>query len=487
MKDRRRIDVRAQVGWIVGKMLLICGVAAIARAADVPSSYKPLRYDDNFIYLRDPARGNDFWDPIKYIPLGSPDTYLTLGGELRERLDHFRNPVFGLSHHRASLDDVLQRVLLNADVHAGPHFRAFVQLGNHVAAGKGDLTGPTDVDRLDLQQGFVDLMAPVAGGSFTLRAGRQEMSFGSQRLISVREPPNVRRSFDGVRATYEAGGARVDAFLTKPVKDKEGLFDDEPDPAQNFWGVYSTSPVGPVAGLHADFYYLGFEHRHAFFAEGSGHEIRQTLGTRLWGRAGRWDYDTEFTGQGGHFDRQDIRAWAISSDTGYTAAGLPLTPRFGLKANIASGNHNPASGTLGTFNPLFPKLGYFTEAELVIESNLIDVYPSLAIHPAPGLTVSVGGDVLWRESVHDGFYEAPFVPLIRGPGASGQASVVPLTPTAGHTGRYIGTEAQLFLDWQANRHIDVVAAYVHFAAGPTLTAAGGKSVDFAGTRVAYQF
>ena len=31
----------------------------------------------------------------------------------------------------------------------------------------------------------------------TLRIGRQEMSYGSSRLVSVREGPNVRRSFDG--------------------------------------------------------------------------------------------------------------------------------------------------------------------------------------------------------------------------------------------------------------------------------------------------
>jgi len=52
---------------------------------------------------------------------------------------------------------------------------------------------PTDRDDLDLHQAFADLRVPFSGSDeLTLRAGRQEMAYGSQRLISVRESPNNR-------------------------------------------------------------------------------------------------------------------------------------------------------------------------------------------------------------------------------------------------------------------------------------------------------
>ncbi len=52
---------------------------------------------------------------------------------------------------------------------------------------------PTDRDDLDLHQTFADLRVPFSGSDeLTLRAGRQEMAYGSQRLISVRESPNNR-------------------------------------------------------------------------------------------------------------------------------------------------------------------------------------------------------------------------------------------------------------------------------------------------------
>jgi hypothetical protein len=34
-------------------------------------TYKLLRYDEDYSYLKDPDRRTDFWDPIKYIPIGN--------------------------------------------------------------------------------------------------------------------------------------------------------------------------------------------------------------------------------------------------------------------------------------------------------------------------------------------------------------------------------------------------------------------------------
>jgi len=59
--------------------------------------------------------------------------------------------------------------------------------------------------------------------------------------------------------------------------------------------------------------------------------------------------------QWGSFGRGEIRGWMVASDTGYTFPSLPLKPRLGVKANIASGDEEPADQDLQTFNHLFPK------------------------------------------------------------------------------------------------------------------------------------
>ena len=49
-------------------------------------------YDEDWRFLSDPARRDDFWDPIKFIPLHEDrNSFLSLGGEIRETYERFHN------------------------------------------------------------------------------------------------------------------------------------------------------------------------------------------------------------------------------------------------------------------------------------------------------------------------------------------------------------------------------------------------------------
>lgn len=64
------------------RAILGSGVRPQQSSGGERSTYKVLRYDEDYTYLRDPTQRTDFWDPIKYIALGSdPDYYLSFGGE----------------------------------------------------------------------------------------------------------------------------------------------------------------------------------------------------------------------------------------------------------------------------------------------------------------------------------------------------------------------------------------------------------------------
>ena len=69
-----------------------------------------------------------------------------------------------------------------------------------------------------------------------------------------------------------------------------------------------------------------------------------------------------------------------------------------------SGDRNPKSRDVQTFNPLCPRGTYFGAIALIGPANLIDVHPSLDLQPTPHVTVSADWDVFWRESLHDGLY-----------------------------------------------------------------------------------
>ena len=241
------------------------GPAAAQVVRDPPTPYHFLRYDDVPSDQNSPSWPNDFWSPLKFIPLDiAPGSYINFGADVRERVERFNNPFFGLTPQRNLTYD-LHRLLFEGDLHVGDTFRTFVQFGNHLVTSHS-YSPPTDVDRLDLQQGFFDVKAPVGqDASLTLRGGRQEITFGSARLVDVREGPNIRLSFDGGRVIYQSPDLRLDAFVTKPVIPKPGYFDNPTDPKESFWGLYGIMPVPAVPGLHVDFYYLGLNRENATF------------------------------------------------------------------------------------------------------------------------------------------------------------------------------------------------------------------------------
>src|SRR6266436_4371992 len=64
-----------------------------------PPGYKMLRFDEDYSYLTNQANCTDFCDPVKYIPLRRQDYpfwYLTIGGEMRERVEGNYDPNFGM-------------------------------------------------------------------------------------------------------------------------------------------------------------------------------------------------------------------------------------------------------------------------------------------------------------------------------------------------------------------------------------------------------
>ncbi len=439
--------------------------------AQIISSYKTVRYEEDYSYLDDSSKRTDFYDSIKYIPLGKdPKTYISLGGEVRERYEDFlKNPLFGIS--RVKDDEyLLNRILLHADLHVTEHFRLFVQLGYHDVYSKEGAITSTERDRMDLQQGFVDGVITPGDDKLTLRVGRQEMYFGSQRLVSVREGPNIRQSFDAVRGIYEHNSIKVSSFVSHPVLIKQDSFDDSADTSQSFWGVYETSPI--AGGLNADLYYLGLEREGARFSQGKANEKRHSIGTRLWGKLSELDYNFELVYQFGQFGSGNINAWTTASDTGYTFKDILWTPRLALRADIASGDRDPNKKELNTFNPLFPRGAYFTENALIGPQNFIDLHPYITLIPRKPVTVSIGSDFLWRESVHDAVYRQPNITV---------------TGTQNSPDRFTGVQPYVLSTWQIDPHTSFTLTYVYFKAGEAIKDVGGGDSKYLSGWVSYKF
>src|SRR5262245_5202425 len=236
-----------------------------------PPPFQPLRYDEDWSYLGDESRRSEWLDRLKYIPLNERGWYLSLGGEARIRYEYFSQFNFGAGPQ----DDtgyLLQRYLLHADAHFGDRIRVFTQLQSAIGSGRNGGPRPTDDDRLDVHQAFLDLKFGDETNSLTVRVGRHEMDFGSGRLISAGEGLNVRRGFDGMRVIFRHSLWLINGQVNKLVSIKPGLFNDGPDPSQTFWGVGATGSRQKIRGGH-QFAYIALDSMVWRFDLGSGSVI----------------------------------------------------------------------------------------------------------------------------------------------------------------------------------------------------------------------
>lgn len=366
----------------------------------------------------------------------------------------------------------LLRALASADARHQA-WQAFVQLGVHGEQGRDGGPGGTDQGALDVQQAY--LARQGEHGRWQL--GRQEISYGSARLLSVRDGPNIRLAFDGARIGWRGRAARVDAMLLRPVDNRPGAFDDRSDPDQFLAGVYATFAAPAWAPRSLDAYALRYGRHDARFGTARGNELRSTLGARLFGQAGGWDWNNEVVWQWGSLAapgrRWDIRAWTVATDNGHRWQAVRGEPRLGLKVDLASGDGRPADDRLQTFNALYPKAAYFSEASLLAPANLVDVQPTLTLRPHPAVSVVLGTQWAWKHRRADAIYVTP----------------TPLTPLPGSVGtaRRIGTQYKLEASWQAGPHWQWQWHLAWIEAGEGLRQAGGRDTAFASVVAAWQW
>jgi hypothetical protein len=430
--------------------------ATVGEAPKVDRNYKLLREEEDWRFLRDPTLRQDIWDPIKYILLlnRADDWYLTIGGEAREVWEQIGNDNWGQQPYMNGY--LNERYMLSFDAHYGKHVRSFVELKSGLNSYRIGGPRPIDEKKLDFQSGFLEVGTSKGANSVALRVGRQELEYGSGRLMDVREGPNVRLSFDGFMVKSKIDSWQIDGFAVRPDLDNPGFFDNAPNHAVSFWGVYATRPSPRKMSLEV--YYLGLDRRQATFQRGTAQEVRHSLGARIsrpvaTERSGL-DFDYEGAWQFGTFGSGNIRAWTVASETGYRFPTVPLEPRFSVKADISSGD-NPSSKTLGTFNPLFPKGNYFGVLATTGPGpiNFIDFHPHVETTFPHNVTASVDWILQWRDNVLDGVYSVPGF-LIR-PAGNSQA-------------RFVGHRPGTELRWQADRHLWFQADYGIFYAGEFL-------------------
>ncbi|MCB0519979.1 MAG: alginate export family protein [Lewinellaceae bacterium] len=435
---------------LLGTCLLLLTAWTLLRAQDSLSSapdfppFRLVRSEEDFSFLKKLLPPGSRWEELKYLPLGE-NSYLSLGGDVRSEFQVLQNENWENGNDDAAL---FQRFMLHSDWHVGKNLRLFGQLKSGHAFGRNGGPFFLNDDDLDLHQLFVGLKL----GNSTLEIGRQELRYGSQRLISLREGTNVRQSFDGARWIWRQPNLRLDLLFYAYNPQQVGVFDNKINTDQLLWGAYWVWDLPGADGLHFDSYYLGVHNEHPRFEQGSLQETRHSAGMRHWGETGPLSYNNEAVVQWGKFGSGNIRAWTLSTEMNYRLPGN-WQPTPGLKAEIISGDRDPGDANLQTFNALYPRGGYFGLLALIGPANLMDVHPSLALTFGKKWNLNLDWDFFWRHRLTDGIY-LPSGRLNLAGNGSGE--------------RFIGHQPGAQLAFVPNRFLEAEASYFYFFTGEFL-------------------
>jgi hypothetical protein len=415
--------------------------------------YLALRYDEDFSYLDGPPGSYepDLFDPIKWIHL-TDDLTLTLGGSARARVEAETNRAMGV-YGPGQDTYLLHRYRLHADLRYRQLMRVYAEfMSAHVEDRDLGLRSNME-NHYDIYQLFIDVRPLGEDVPLTLRVGRQELQYGYRRLISAPPWGNVGQKFDGVKLMYEHELWNVDLFYVHrvPVELSEGL-NRKPDryrEEEHFYGLYSTYKGIPRHVVDAYFLALHDTDDRTNANGRSGDQSVYTVGSRLGGKTGGFDYEAEVAGQWGSWAGDDVRAWMAGLDTGYTLQQVAWQPRLGAGFDYGSGDANPTDGVHQTFTRLFPTAhAFFGDLDLFSRQNIVATNLNLTVRPHEDLRVRLTWFTFWLDETRDALYDSTGRPTRR--------------DTTGSSGHDLGNELDVAVNWKLDTHQSLLFGYAHF-------------------------
>ncbi|KAB2653892.1 MAG: hypothetical protein DVB31_17235 [Verrucomicrobia bacterium] len=379
--------------------------------------------------------------------------------------------------------------LLRERVHVGYRpadwIGLFAEGRDSSAHGDRRVPGP-EADSFDLHQAYVTLGAP-ARFPVTAKIGRQELSYGDERLIGAFDWNNLGRVFDAAKLRFENDALWVDAFSGRVVLANDGAFNVAND-YDWFSGVYASSRK-LVPHQESQLYLLsrntasGSPTATSGSPQAGGPTARDiyTLGVRFKstpGELGGWDYDGDFAGQLGRvYDAKlgkslDHQAFAAHLAGGYTWKDAPLSPRAGLEYDFSTGDSNSSDGKHGTFENLFPtNHRFYGFMDFVSWQNMHDVRLATSAKPSKALTLTADAHLFWLADTHDYFYAASGAPRKTG-GYGIQPGNSP----------FVGSEIDVIATYAIRPWATFQGGYGHFFRGDyvrqALAASGSKDADW---------
>jgi len=444
--DQRRCDPlpqarRTRAGmWLVA--LVLCGFPALARAQDGQAPAPQ-------------ARKDAFWSNLKNLQVG-PVT-LDVGGQVRTRFEH--DDGFTIKGYDPEGGDqlLLERVRLDLSARLPNQRRLFLQLQDahpfltRLHDEDFPLSSPIE-DTLDIRQLYVEWLH-IGGGPFGFRVGRQQISYGDQRVFGPGNWGNTGRfAWDAAMMKVDTERFASDFWVGKYLLYKSEVWPDRP--VDDFVTFVNYTQIKRLPCRLDLFYVLKHDASGKVAGEsGSGNLLSHTVGFQAEGTAlDAVDAGATFAAQLGRYGGDTLRAFGANVKLGATAP-VAWKPRLGVQYTWGSGDSNPTDGVHGTFDGVYGgrDIFFYGYLNLFVWANLRDAEIDFSVKPWRGLTPYVEYHHFNLDQATDAWYTTGLKAYRRDP--------------AGRSGTTLGDELDVRVALSPWNHLELMAGYGRFSPG----------------------
>jgi hypothetical protein len=340
----------------------------------------------------------------------------------------------------------------------------------------------------------------------TAKVGRQELTYGDQRLVGNAYWLNIPHTFDAVKLRYQNAFMGVDVFAADLVYVNADHWEN-------------SNPQDTLSGVYADF--PGFSKENVTELYLFARNVSRGIVTDNWsavpapfrltapqdtytlgyhekskpGAFGPWDYNVELMWQFG--DRTAVypattvaaakaaprlqqSAWAFVIQGGYTWKDEPFKPRLALIISAASGDQNSKDADSQTFVNLLPSNhGLYGMMDLSSLQNIVDYRLDYRIKPSAKTSLALDVHQQFLETTNDYWYNVAGVPRNTAGAAVGSGKGFGINPSYSSN---LGQEADLLAGWTVAKDVLLEAGLGHFFRGKyvkqSLRVVGSRDADY---------
>ncbi len=439
-------------GWRTAPSSLVSRCSLVVVATLLWMSSASWAFAQKPVYFNYPG-SREATDPLKWTQLPN---WLSLDMELRGRTEgqtslrevSSNDRIYELTRIRGGVTvrptSFLRGYLLFQDTHA---------LGLPIPQ-----VASNQRNQFDLFQGYLDIH-PIP--KLDLITGRQELRFGSERLVGISNWTNNSRTWDGFDGHY-GDKNWVEAFATSVVAvhptslDKHGA-------GLTFYGAVGTlativphTEIQPFVYIRRVADVIGQQSVH-------GQELETTFGGEVDGHIHRnFEYDVLGALQRGAYSNSSLHAGAGYVKGGYIARSLAWKPRLIGEYDYATGNSLRDPSRIGTFDQQYPSNhNAFGLVDLFGFQNITQARVNVDLAPRENWTFLFQNEYLHIASVRDNVY-------------SSGATVQIKAPAAGFSNTDLGQGFDASTDYLFRKYLDVQVGVGHFFPGRVVVQ-GGKA------------